>query len=661
MFPNAGSAQETSQGMLLDEQTELELALFMSLQDQEHVQAQAPAAAESQSESESAESVPELLSESEAESSDTESESIEATSGAESVAMAAAAQARSAAAAAAFQAESAASAATAHAESAANAAAAHAESAANAAVAQAESAATTAAAHAAAAANTVAAHVEAAAKSVDAALNHQAASVRGTVLSFADHLDGWWPRRPRQRGPQRRGPQLAGGQQRGPQETGQQQEGPEHSGPQQAGVQQRGPQQADVQQRGPQVGVQASHSTASATIEQASAEGNGPAALSMPASDSAHQEEEASLAEAAEQMQSPAQETDLRASRVHSVSSDDSSFDLTEVPAAAPALPIDQFAALSLLDFDSVVPSFEDLDGSQDPDADDSPFDVHSEDHEGTASSHISIDHADVAMTDAGQAVPVIPWDATNTNQDLRHHFPQVQGSDLPDLAGFQASLEQPGSANANTAFSCTSLSGSNEQSGLRVADSDSDAPVSYPQIDASPFSASMRSESPVRYPQLHKPTYHPNAGSSHQVQQPASPGIEHVEPSSPRTQMHLTALGSGAFGCQSSGDEAQHDGEHEAGDMTSTGGSAVWPLEAEEVEEPAEAAASIHVHQGLHLTAVHNVARPCSNFNTVPSARCSLLHPCVLLVCAVWMSCLDPVEVSRLLTACVYSLDVMS
>ena len=616
--------------MLLDEQTQLELAMFMSLQDQEHVQAQAAPAAESESESESAETVPELLSESagsesesEADSTDFESESTEAASGAESVAMAAAAQAHSAAAAAAFQAESAA----AQAESAAAAATAHAESAASAAVAQAESAASLAAAHATAAANTVAAHMEAAARSVDAALNHQAASVRGTVLSFADHLDGWWPRGPRplQRGPQRRGPQPADGQQRGPQQ----------SGPQQADVQQRGPQQADVQQRGSQGGVPASHSTAPASSGQATVEYSGPAAFSTPASDLVHQEEEeeeaeAEAAEAAEHVPSPIQETDPRASRVHSVSSDDSSFDLTEAPAAAPALPIDQFAALSLLDFDSVVPSFEDLDSSQDPDADDSPFDVHSEDHEGTASSHISIGHADVVMTDAGQVVPVIPWDATDPDQDMRHDAPRVENPHLPDPVGFQALMQEQGFANANTTFSFTSLSDSNQQrtqQGLQDAHSDSDPPVSYPQIDASPFSASIRSESPVRYPQLHRPSYlHPTADSSHQVQ-PVSPRTDRVELPSPRTQMHLTALGSGAFSLQSSasGDEAQHAGEHEAGDMplagesgdwpvdSLTGGSAAWPLEAEEAEEPAEAAASIHVHQGLHLSAVHTIARPCS------------------------------------------------
>ena len=593
--------------MLLDEQTELELALFMSLQGHEHVQAQAPVVAESESETESAESVPKSLteslgseSESEAESAESESGSIEAAPGAESVAMAAAAKAHSAASAAAFQAESAATAAAAQAESAATAATAHAESAATAATAHAESAATAAAAHATAAANRVAAHVEAAARSVDAALNHQAASVRGTVLSFADHLDGWWPRRPR---------------------------------PQQGGPQRRGPRPAGAQQRGPQVGVQAPRSTASTSDGQASVAHSGPAALSTHASGLLCQEDEAILAEAVEQMQSPAQEIDPRASTAHSVSSDDSSFDLTEAPAAAPALPIDQFAALSLLDFNTVVPSFEDVDSSQDPD--DSPFDVHSEDQEGAPSSHINIGH-DVAMAIAGQVVPVIPWDATEADQDLCHNAPRVQSSHLTDPVGSQALMQEQGFTNANTDLSFTSLSDSNQQHtqwGLQDADAASDAPVSYPQVDASSFSASMRSESPVRYPQLHRPSYHhPTAGSTPETHQPASPRIDRGELPSPRTQMHLTALGSGAFSFQSSTsvDEAQQVGEQEAGDVPSavgsgratpdslTGGSAAWLLEA---DEPPEAAASIHVHQGLHLSAMHNVA-----------THCLLMTPCPLL-----------------------------
>ena len=687
MYLDAESAHETSEGMRLDEQTELELAVFMSLQEQEHVQAQAAAAAECESESESAETVPELLSESagsesksEADSTDSESDSTEAASGAESVAVAAAAHAHSAAAAAAI-------AAAVQAESAAAAATAHAESAANAAVAQAESAATAAAAHATAAANTVAAHMEAAARSVDAALNHQAASVRGTVLSFADHLDGWWPRRPRpqQRGPhcrdpqpadgqQSRDPQPADGQQRSHQQRGPQQKGPQHRGPQQADVQQRGSRQADVQQKGPQVGLQASHSSGPASSGQASVEDSGPAVLSTPASGSARQEEEAEAAEAAE-APSPAQQIDPRASRVHSVSSDDSSFDLTEAPAAAPALPIDQFAALSLLDSDSAVPSFEDLHGPQGLDADDSPFDVHSEDHEGAASSHISIGHADVVMTDPGQVVPVIPWDATDTDQDVRHDAPRVQNPHMPDRVDFQALTQEQGLANANTSFSFTSLSDSDQQrtqQGLQDAEFDSDTPVRYLQIDASPFSASMQSESPVRYPQLHRPSYHRStADSSHQVNQPASPRTDCREPPSPRTQMHLTALGSGAFSLQSSvsGDEAQLVGQHQAGDITlaggsvgwpldaSTGASAVWSVEAEEAEEPVEAAASIHVHQGLLLSAVHTVARPCSLLTHCPVL--SAAGPVPMLSHKALMLCFDSVQVFRWLAVCMSRLDV--
>lgn len=566
MFLVAGCGDETAEGTPLDEQTEMELALFVSLQNQEHVEAQAAAA---EAETESAESVSESeseISESEAESEaeSADSEGTEATSAAahaESAAMAAAAEAESAAMAAAAEAETAAIAAVTQAESAANAAVAQAELTANAAVAQAEAAATAAAAHATAAANTVAAHMEAAARSVDAALNHQAASVRGTVLSFADHLDGWWLRRPR---PHQRAPQHGGQQHRGPQQSSL-----PHRGPQQAEVQQRGPQEVGVQQRRPQPGSQAAHSPAPAPGGQAMTGSSGAAALSIAASGPVHQEEEvAEVADSPEQMPSAAADAIPTAMRVHSVSSDDSSFGAPAAP--APAVPIDQFAALSLLDFDSVVPNFEDLDGPPGLDADNSPFDVHSEDQEGAASSHISISHADQATTGTGVVVPVIPWAATNADQDVRHNAEQVQD----------------------------------------------DAPVSYPRIDTSPFSASsLGSESPVHYPQVHRPTFHhPSTGYSHQVHQPSSPrNLDQVEQPSPRTQMHLSALGSGAFSCHSSlsKDEAHGAiGVHEDGDMTPAWGSAAWPLDVEEAEESAEAAASIHVHQGLHPSAVCNIAR---------------------------------------------------
>ena len=565
LFLVAGSAHENFEGAFegapLDEETELELAVFLSLQDAAAqavgaaVEEAAAPEAESEAEAESADSesgsgTESADSESEAESaeSDIESAESEIESDAESAVFAAVAQAESAAIAAAAQAEAAAMAAATQAESAATAAAAQAESTVMATAAQAESAAI---AHATAAASTVAAHVEAAARSVDAALNHQAASVRGTMLSLADHLDGWWPRRPSS---QQRGPGQRGFQQRGPQLASLQR------GPWQAGIQQRGPQQAGLQQRGPQQGGQA-HSTAPASNGQSSVQADSPAP-STHESD-ASQQEEAELAEAAEQMQTGAQESAPRLSRIHSVSSDDSSFDLTEAPAATPALPIDQFAALSLLDFDSEVPHFEDLDAPQSHHTDDSPFDVHSEDHEGRASSHISTGHAGEDLIDDVQAVPDLLWDVTDGDQD----------------------------------------------SDVQIQD---DAPVTYPQISGTAFSSSLGSESPVHYPQVHRPIHRdPGADDTHQAQQPISPRVDRARSPSPRTQMHLTALGSDAFTYQSSesGDDMQHIGMHEAGDMTPAGESAAWPLEAEEIVEPLETAAGIHVQQGPHLPVVHLTA----------------------------------------------------
>lgn len=485
----AGSAHKPLEGMLLDEQTQLELALFLSLQDNQLPQAQPAAAALDATEEAQAESEPESV---QLQSSGSESElgpDSDSDSEAESAAIAAAAHAVSAARGAAARAETAANAAVAQAESAASSAVAQAESAATTAAVQAEPAATAAAAHATAAASTVAAHVEAAARSVDAALNQQAASVRVT----AARLSNWWTLRPRSQ---------------------------------------------------PQISPSASGGQAMARPQSE--------ALSAHDSDSA-QQEEAELAEAAKQIHSDDQSSAHGLLRRLSASSDDSSFDLTEAKAAgAPAVPVDQFAALSLLDFDAVVP--------QARDDDDSPFDVHSEDQDGVGDSHIS--HADGAVYDAGPAVPVIPWDPTDSDEELHHDSHEVQD----------------------------------------------EAPVHYPQIHSPTFSVSSSdSESPVHYPQVHMPVSQPlDAGYTLQARQPASSGTNIAESSSPRTQMHMTALGSGAFSWQSSvsGDETQHLVVHMAGDATPAGG--VVPSEA--AEEPVEAAASIHVHQGMHLAAVQRL-----------------------------------------------------
>ncbi|KAL3150332.1 hypothetical protein ABBQ32_000177 [Trebouxia sp. C0010 RCD-2024] len=464
---SAGSAHEPLEGMLLDEQTQLELALFLSLQDNQLPQAQPSAAP--------LEATEEALSESEPESvklgsmdSDSDCDSEDSDSEAESAAIAAATHGVSAAA----RAEAAANAAVNHAESAATSAVAQAESAATAAAAQAESAATAAAAHATAAANTVAAHVEAAARSVDAALNQQAASVRGT----AARLSNWLTLRPRSQ-PQSNPPASSGQGMARP--------------------------QSEV--------------------------------LSVHDSDSA-QQEEAELAEAAKQIHSDDQGSPHGLPRRHSASSDDSSFDLTEPPAAAtPSVPVDQFAALSLLDFDSVMP--------QDHNDDDSPFDVHSEDQDEAGSSHIS--HADGALTDAGLAVPVIPWDPTDSDEELHHDAHGVQD----------------------------------------------EAPVHYPQIHSPTFSASSSdSESPVHYPQVHMPvSQHPDAGHSLQARQPASSETNLAESPSPRTQMHMTALGSGAVSWQSSASD-EHEG---IGRLAALGGHAEmshdsdeWELVSSEVDE---------------------------------------------------------------------------
>ena len=484
---SAGSPDGVVKGSPLDEQTQLELALFLSLQDQEQADAPATGTPSQASVSQAATSqwvasgqlsaaavaaaaaveADAAACEAADEAAAFEAQAQVAALEAEAAAIAAAAQAESAATTAAAQAESAAMAAAAEIESAAIMAAAQAESSATAAAAQAESAAATAAAQAAAAATTVAAHVEAAARSVDAALNTQAASVRGTVLSFADQLEGWWG--------------IRQGQQ------------PPRGSPADKG-------QAGVQDNSPPPSTQ------------------GPDSI---------QQEEAELAEAAEQVQSNRAEEPRAAvlSRIHSVASDDSSFDWTEAPSAAvpsappaaSAPPVDQFAALSLLDMDSVVPDLEE---------DDSPFAV-CEDVQG-GMHHGS--HDDEQVDDVGQEVPVIPWGAIAAEQAL------LDGTD--------------------------------------------EVPISYPQVHGSGFASSMGSESPIHYPQLHRPD-------------PTSE--DRCQPPSPKTQMHVTALGSDPFGIDSvMTDGAEESGAHGTGNAVSAEGLGESSLLQEE-EEPA----SIHVQQG--------------------------------------------------------------
>ena len=481
---SVGSAGEGVEGSPLDEQTQLELALFLSLQDQE--QGDAPAAGTPSQAAMSQAATSQWVA-----SGQLSAAAVAAAAAAESGTFAYEAQAE----AAALEAEAAPTAAAAHAESAATTAAAEIESAALAAASEIESGTVMAAAQAesaaTAAATKVAARVEAAARSVDAALNTQAASVRGTVLSFADQWEGWWRTRQGQQPP--RGPLAARGQ-------------------------------AEVQGDSPAPSTQDS-------VQQEEAE-----------SDSVWQEE-AELGEAAEQLLSNRAEEPRAAvlPRIHSVSSDDSSFEWTvapnavaaSAPSAGSAPPVDQFAALSLLDVDRLVP---DLGGN------DSPFAVCQDVQTGMPPAG----HADQQNVD----VPVIPWDENAHSQTLH------------------------GSTDA--------------------------VPISYPQVHGSGFASStMRSESPIHYPQVHRPIS--TSGDRHQS---TSLGTHSPQPASPRTQMHVTALGSDLFGIDSiMTNGADENGAHETGNAV--------PAEdfrdsrhLQEEEEPVEAPASIHIQQGKHFWA---------------------------------------------------------
>ena len=174
------------------------------------------------------------------------------------------------------------------------------------------------------------------------------------------------------------------------------------------------------------------------------------------------------------------------AARMHSFTSDDSSFDFADAPHGVnmdsmPAAPTDQFAALSLLDLDTDVP---------DP------------------SAVASVSHMD--MLESG--IQYLPEEQSDS--------PFFAGNDSPFAVGCQI---------AGVASS-----------------GDHAVPISYPHIDRPNLSSSSEGpSSPIVYPQVAHPAPSP---AEHASLTPAQRVDQSCGPPSPRTQMHNLALGGDVF-----------------------------------------------------------------------------------------------------------------
>jgi len=258
------------------------------------------------------------------------------------------------------------------------------------------------------------------------------------------------------------------------------------------------------------------------------------------------------------------------AARMHSFSSDDSSFDFTEAPSAPqlrgiPALPTEQFAALSLLDADNALP------GSSFPLAE------------------ASVSHLD--MLDS--TVEYLPEEESDSPFFASNESPFVIDSEKADpaAAGAAGPSYVSEEAGANDATWCrvfnTAVTAGVDSA---AAVGDQHVPISYPQVDRSNLTSSSEGpSSPIHYPSVERPTLNPAAEEF----TPAGLVHDPSDPPTPRTQMHNMALGSDLFNGHSFM-TANEAGESE--DVLSDVPPSEWHVPADEgVGGPA----SIHVHPG--------------------------------------------------------------
>ena len=260
---------------------------------------------------------------------------------------------------------------------------------------------------------------------------------------------------------------------------------------------------------------------------------------------------------------------------------------------AVGAPPIDQFAALSLLDMNHFPDSLTEGARHGGEDAADSPFAVHA--HEGVTAGEAGMQDAGHAAEEAPTDEPFIALDTVNVEYLPRNAF--------------------------------------------GVED---DVPISYPEVHGSSWST-MGPESPIHYPHVHRSDPAVEDGLVSGQFTDYNPDFWRSTPS-PMTRTHTTALGSDASNGSSvmSGGRGQSNSLGQAPDVISGDIPAEWTQPCQHHAEPAVAPASIHVHEGVLKASQHHV--PASLCSHAPASCIASVLGWVLLFCI----CLAFLRLSR-------------
>ena len=265
--------------------------------------------------------------------------------------------------------------------------------------------------------------------------------------------------------------------------------------------------------------------------------------------------------------------------RMHSFSSDNSSFDFTEAPTAPnlmemPVAASSQFAALSLLHADNATP------GPSHPQAE-VQASVSCLDSLDSGIEYLPEEEADSPFFVGGDSPFVGNGPAAEAATAVAAGSNHVSGAE--DVAADDALV--PVASWGSVPVYTGPISG------------DQNLPFLYPQVNRSNLSCEGPS-SPIHYPRVEHPTTHPAGQDSSTARAATNPfatqfnaakAVTHPsEPATPRTQLHTAALGTDVFNGHSfmTGNE---DPELE--------GTVSWSEPA--IESDAVGPASIHVHQG--------------------------------------------------------------
>ena len=271
--------------------------------------------------------------------------------------------------------------------------------------------------------------------------------------------------------------------------------------------------------------------------------------------------------------------------RMHSFSSDNSSFDFTEAPTAPnlmemPVAASGQFAALSLLHADNATP------GPSHPQAE-VQASVSCLDSLDSGIEYLPEEESDSPFFVGGDSPFVVNGPAAEAATAVAAGSSHVSGAEDVAADGTSVPVASWGSVPIYTG----------------PTSGDQNLPLLYPQVDRSNLSCEGPS-SPIHYPRVEHPTSNPAGQDSSTARAATNPFATQFtaaravtnpsEPATPRTQLHTAALGTDVFNGHSfmTGNE---DPELEG--TVSVAASRDWSEPA--IESDAVGPASIHVHQG--------------------------------------------------------------